>query len=275
MITGATSGIGLAAARILAADGARLTLVARNPERAQAALFAVRSASPRDDHQWLEMDFASLASVRAAARQYLDRGERLDVLLNNAGIVNARRRNTVDGYEETFAVNHLAPFLLTGILLPQLLHPGSRIVNVASNAHAMVRGMRLDEPPRRYSAIGVYGRSKLANMLFTLELAERLAAHQVCCNCLHPGAIATGLGAQGMNGLGKLAHRLLTSVLKTPEQGAQTPVYLCRGEQGAEVSGRYFVNSRPATPKPWATDRAAARHLWEVSEKLVDFRYEI
>ena len=275
MVTGATSGIGLAAAKLLAADGARLTLVARNPEKAQVALAAVRAAGQRDDHQWLEMDFASLTSVREAAQQFVARGDKLDVLLNNAGIVNLRRKTTLDGYEETFAVNHLAPFLLTGILLPLLARPGCRIVNVASNGHAFVRGIRFDDlqAQKKYNVMAVYGHSKLANMLFTIELAHRLASRGVLCNCLHPGAVATGLATQNSGLISWIVPRMIMPFFKTPEQGAETPVYLCREEEGGQVSGHYFVNRRIVTPKSWARDPAAARRLWEVSEQLVDFRY--
>ncbi|MCY4427046.1 MAG: SDR family NAD(P)-dependent oxidoreductase [Halieaceae bacterium] len=275
MVTGATSGIGLAAAKLLAADGARLTLVARNPEKVQVALAAVRAAGQRDDHQCLEMDFASLASVREAAQQFVARGDTLDVLLNNAGTINLRRQTSQEGYEQIFAVNHLAPFLLTGILLPLLARPGCRIVNVASNSYAIVRGIRFDDlqAQKKYNAMLVYGHSKLANMLFTVELAQRLASSGVLCNSLHPGAVSTGLGTQNSGLISWIVPRMMRAFFKTPEQGAETPVYLCREEEGGKVSGHYFVNRRIVTPKSWATDPAAARRLWEVSEELVDFRY--
>ncbi len=198
LITGATAGIGLAAAKNLAQAGARITLTARNPEKGSQALREISAGSERDDHAVVAMDFASLQSVREGVQRFLSANDRLDILLNNAGVVNTSRKLTADGFEETFAVNHLAPFLLTGLLLPVLLNPGSRIVNVASDAHTFVRGMDFDDLQAEsgYRTFGVYGRSKLANMLFTIELAERLNKHSVTCNSLHPGAVSTSLGTQ-------------------------------------------------------------------------------
>lgn len=276
-ITGATAGIGLAAAKSLAQAGARITLTARNPEKGQQALAEIRAESERDDHAVVAMDFANLQSVRDGVQRFLSINDRLDILLNNAGVVNTRRQLTADGFEETFAVNHLAPFLLAGLLIPVLLNPGSRIVNVASDAHTFVRGMDFDDlhAEARYRTFGVYGRSKLANMLFTIELAERLSAHSVTCNSLHPGAVSTSLGTQNGGLMGKVLPLLLSPFFKTPAQGAATSIYLCADESIGAVSGKYFANSRPAQAKPWAEDRSAARQLWTVSEELTGMHYPI
>ena len=278
LITGASGGIGLASAHALAAAGARLTLLCRNGEKAAAVVDTIARNYPGEPPSILLADFTDLDSVRNAARDFLERGDGLDVLLNNAGIVCTRRRETVDGFEQTFAVNHLAPFLLTGMLLPRLLErPGSRIVNVASAAHAFCRGMQFEDLQSRekYRTFSVYGRSKLANILFTRELSVRLSGRETTVNALHPGAVATALGAQNGGLLSTLAPFLLRPFFKTPEQGAATSLYLCQDDAVASVSGRYFVNCREVEPKPWARDDVAARELWDVSEQLCGFHYPV
>jgi NAD(P)-dependent dehydrogenase (short-subunit alcohol dehydrogenase family) len=214
--------------------------------------------------------------VREGARKCLDEAGPLHVLLNNAGVVNTVRRETVDGFEETLAVNHFAPFLLTGLLLPRLLETrGARVVNTASGAHAFVRDMGFDDlhATRSYRTFRQYGRSKLANILFTLELARRLEGRDITVNCLHPGAVSTSLGIQNDGVVAKLLPRLLRPFFRTPEQGAQTSIYLCCSDEVRDVSGQYFINSRPARPRPWALDSEAALRLWNLSEDSVSFRY--
>ena len=276
-ITGPTSGIGRSSSITLAKMGARLSLLCRNLDKAAELQ---REILAKTGHQAniVELDMASLASVRRAAEELLEQGQPLDVLLNNAGVVNLKRKETVDGYEETLAVNHFAPFLLTGMLLP-LLHEGGggRIVNVASNAHAFVRSMRFEDmqAERNYSVFREYGRSKLANILFTRSLARRLRGTNLTVNTLHPGAVATALGKNNPGAISSLLPLLLRPFFLSPEQGAATSIYLCSSDDVAEVSGKYFIKSKIATPRAWAQDDEAAERLWQFTERCVDFCYNV
>ncbi len=277
LITGPTAGIGRTTALALAAQGATLTLLCRSPEKG-AALAAEITAAGGAAPTVVAMDMASLASVRQAAEECLALGKPIDVLLNNAGIVNTTRRTTVDGFEETLAVNHFAPFLLTGLLLPNILQaPGARIVNVASAAHAFARGMGFDDlhAERGYKTFREYGRSKLANILFTCSLARRLADYPVTVNCLHPGAVSTSLGTQNGGFMSRVMPFLLKPFFRTPEQGAATSIYLCSSDEVAGVSGEYFADCKAVRPKPWARDDEAAEQLWRVTEKSVGFKYSV
>ena len=270
LITGATAGIGTASAHLLAAAGARLTLLARSKEKAEqvAADVAASTGGPRP--QILIADFASLASVREAGAAFVASGEPLDILLNNAGVVCTSRRETIDGFEETFAVNHLAPFLLTGSLLPRLRESAAaRIVNVSSGAHAFAQAQQ------GYKTFREYGRSKLANILFTRYLSDQLQAEGITVNCLHPGAVRTDLGTQNGGIMSKVLPLLLRPFFKTPEQGAATSVFLCSDPSVAQVSGQYFINSKRAKTRPWAEDDEAAARLWQVSEELTNFSYPL
>jgi NAD(P)-dependent dehydrogenase (short-subunit alcohol dehydrogenase family) len=274
-ITGPTAGIGKASALELARRGAQLTLLCRNPakgEQLRDEVVAAGGLAP----QVILMDMSELDSVRKAAAQCLALGQPLDVLLNNAGVVNLKRKETVDGFEETLAVNHFAPFLLTGLLLPQLLQaPAPRIVNVASAAHEFVRSMGFDDmqSERKYSVFTVYGRSKLANILFTRTLSQRLADKPITVNCLHPGAVATSLGRQNPGVLGKILPLFLKPFFLSPEQGAATSLYLCCSDEVAQVSGEYFARSALKQARPWARDDAAAEELWAYTEKALDFSF--
>ncbi len=275
LITGPTAGIGRTTALALAAQGAELTLLCRSPEKG-AALAAEITAAGRQAPTVVKMDMASLASVREAAGECLALGRPIDVLLNNAGVVNTTRRTTVDGFEETLAVNHFAPFLLTGLLLPAIQEvPGARIVNVASAAHAFARGMGFDDlhAERSYKTFREYGRSKLANILFTRSLARRLADTPVTVNCLHPGAVSTSLGTQNGGLTSRIMPLLLKPFFRSPEKGAETSIYLCSSEQVAGVSGEYFADCKVVRPKPWARDDEAAERLWRVTEESVGFQY--
>jgi len=271
LVTGATSGIGLAAATALAAQGARLALIARSPERAEEALRGIRARAPAAEVSVHQADLASLAAIRRVAPEILGRHPRIDVLLNNAGVFHLRRRTTADGFEAMFGVNHLAPFLLTQLLLERLrATPGARIVNVASEAHRFGGPLDFDDlqSERRYRPMSVYGRSKLCNILWTAELARRLAGSGVTANCCHPGAVATRLGQNDAFWTRALG-RVLGLLLLTPEQGARTPVFLAGAPEVAGASGGYYVKQRERRPARFAEDPAAARRLWEASEGLV------
>lgn len=277
LVTGATSGIGLAAATDLAKAGAEITLLARKPEKARHAADVIGHAAHVNAPRIVQADFASLDSVRAGAGQLLDSGKPLDILLNNAGLINTSRSETEDGFEETFAVNHLAPFLLTGLLLPRLLErPGARIVNVASDAYKFCQGMNFDDlqSEQGYRTFRVYGQSKLANILFTRELARRLDRRDLTVNCMHPGAVSTGLGKQ--NGLmGRALTTVLKPFFKSPEQGADTAVYLCESPAVDKINGEYFCSRKPMPLKAWARNDEDAARLWQLSESLVGFSYPV
>jgi NAD(P)-dependent dehydrogenase (short-subunit alcohol dehydrogenase family) len=275
VITGATSGIGRATALGLAPLGSRLILVGRDAGRSEETLAAIRQATGRSDVELVRGDFARLAELRRVAEELSARTEKIDVLVNNAGVTMLKRTLTPDGYETTFAVNHLAYYLLTGLLLPRLraAAPGARIVNVASDAHRW-GALDLDDlqNERGYQAMKVYAQSKTANILFTRELARRLQGSGVSANALHPGAIATRLG-RGQGALSELLSRALGLFMKTPEQGARTSIFLASAPELEGVSGRYFANQREKEPLPHARDDAAAARLWQISEQLTGFRY--
>jgi retinol dehydrogenase-14 len=273
LVTGATNGIGRAAARELACLGASVVLLGRDPERCEAARAEIAAACGRPaEVSVLIADLARLSDVRRAAQEFLAGGRPLHVLLNNAGVVQLSRSETVDGFETTFAVNHLAPFLLTNLLLARLQASApARIVNVSSEAHKLGGGLDFDDlaSARGYSGMGVYGRSKLANLLFTRELARRLEGSGVTVNALHPGAVRTGLGRNNDAPVLKLVAGLFRPFFSTPERGADTAVWLCSAAEVAGISGRYFANRRERTPHRAALDDMAARRLWDESAKQV------
>jgi NAD(P)-dependent dehydrogenase (short-subunit alcohol dehydrogenase family) len=276
-ITGGTNGIGRATAMELARQGADLTLLVRSRERAAELLQDIATRTQAPVPQVLVADLGDLSSVRVAAESYLATGKPLDVLVNNAGLMNTLRCESADGYEETFAVNHLAPFLLTGLLLPALqASSGARIVNVSSDAHALFcRSMQFEDLQSElgYKPFNVYGRSKLANILFSRELAARLETTRITVNSLHPGAVDTGLGRQNPGVIVGMLARFVALFFKSPSRGAATSIYLSTSAQVSDVSGQYFVNCRQAQPKPWAEDDLAAQQLWKVSEQLTHFAY--
>ena len=271
LVTGATSGIGLVAAEELARRGAALILVGRDSGRAAAALDRIKSRVPAAQVALRIADLSRLAEIRRLAADLLANAGRIDVLVNNAGAFFDRHKLTEDGLERTFALNHMAYFLLTNLLLAKIREAApARIVNVASAAHL---GATLDfsDLTGRRDAKGwpAYRCSKLANILFTAELARRLEGSGVTANCLHPGFVATRFGDAGNT----LATRAFLGLAKrvmaiTPEEGARTIVHLVSAPEVAGVSGRYFVKSREAQPSPAAQDAVAARRLWEESARI-------
>jgi retinol dehydrogenase 12 len=273
VVTGASSGIGLETAVALAARGARVLITARDAGRGQAALDTIRKSSGGDCDLVL-FDLMSMSSVRRGAAEILAQTDRIDVLVNNAGLVLSTRTETPDGFEATFAINHLGPFLLTQLLTDRIVASSpSRIVNVASTAHTSAkRGLDFDDlqSEKGYRAMKVYGESKLANIYFTTELARRLQGRGVTANCLHPGLVKTGYGRDGdTKGYLALGIRLAVLFMITPEQGAATSVYLASSPEVEGVTGKYFVKCKQRTPSPSARDAEAARRLWDVSEELV------
>jgi len=274
VVTGANSGIGRQTALALARAVARVVITARDPVKGREAADDLRAKSADDRVDLAVFDLGDLASVRAGAAQLLERCNRIDVLVNNAGIVLTERRESADGYEATFAVNHLGPFLLTALLLDRIKASApARIVNVASTAHTGARhGLDFDDlqSTKHYRGMQAYARSKLANVYFTTELARRLTGSGVTANCLHPGTVATGYGRDG-DATGALALGLKISApfFLTPEKGARTSIYLASADEVATVTGKYFVKCKPRLPSKAAQDRSAAERLWQVSEQLV------
>jgi NAD(P)-dependent dehydrogenase (short-subunit alcohol dehydrogenase family) len=269
VITGATSGIGLAAAERLAADGARLTLVGRDRARGERALARLKARAPQAAVEFRAADLSVMEEVRRLG-DALAALPRIDVLVNNAGAIFDRRAETADGLERTFALNHMGYFLLSVRLLETLTASApARIVNVASEAH---RGAALDfddlQNAKRFSGWLAYRRSKLANILFTRELGRRLAGTGVTANCLHPGFVASGFGDRNgpllRLGLG-LAKRAMGLM---PAEGADTVVFLALSPEVADRSGGYFERRREIAPSAAARDDAAARRLWQASEAI-------
>jgi len=271
VITGATSGIGEVAARRLAGLGARIVLVARDRARGEAALMRLRGTEGGSGHTIHYGDLSRLSEMKRLAVQIAAAQPRIDVLINNAGAMFGCRRLTEDNLELTFALNHMAYFVLTNGLRERLFASApSRIVNTASGAH---RGRRLDfddlQSQRGFSGFKGYGRTKLCNILFTRELARRWRGHGVTANCLHPGFVATRFG-DGSGGYLAHAVRLAKTFAIPPEQGADTIVYLASSPDVAGVTGEYFYKCRPATASMEARDDAAAGRLWTESAGLAE-----
>jgi NAD(P)-dependent dehydrogenase (short-subunit alcohol dehydrogenase family) len=269
LITGATSGIGRVAARVLSRGGANLLIVGRDPGRSAATLAELKEVGGGGPVEVLHGDLSSQSSVHTVARNVRLRTDRLHVLINNAGVICRTRRLTVDGIETTLAINHLAPFLLTG-LLEDLLVAGSpaRVITVASGAH---RVGRIDfddlQGERRYRGFRAYAQSKLANILFTYELARRLEGRGVTANCLHPGAVDTRLWRES-RGLLRLAIRAARPFFLTAEQGAAGIIHLASSAAVEGVSGRYFAKLREVRSSRASYDSAVAVRLWELSASL-------
>jgi NAD(P)-dependent dehydrogenase (short-subunit alcohol dehydrogenase family) len=274
LITGGNAGIGKETAVALASMGAQVVFTARDAARGAEALAEIRSRSSNDAVEVTALDLASFASVRGFATRWSNEHDQLDVLVNNAGLVLNSRRETGDGNEMTFQVNHLGPFLLTQLLRDQLVAgDDARVVNVASDAHSGARrGLDFDDlqSAQHYRGFRVYAKSKLANILFTRELARRWDDTGVTANAVHPGFVASSFGRDGDTGrFGTLLFPLLKPFALSPEQGARTQVYVASAPELAGITGGYWVKSAPATPSAAAQDDAAAARLWEVSEELV------
>ena len=275
VITGGTDGIGKAAAYGLALQGARLLVHGRDPDKGARAVAELKSRSGNSAIEFLQADFSSLEEVRQLAAAVMARTPRIDVLVNNAGAIYVKRALSKDGYEKTLAVNHLAPFLLTHLLLDTLKASGpSRIVTTASNAH---RGAKIAfddlQLTRKYSPMGAYGMSKLANILFTRALAKRLQdVTRVTATCLHPGFVRTSFGVNNTADISPLFKALfpfISRFARTPEKGAETVIYLASSPEAEGVSGGYYHDRKPIRPTPAGEDDNAAERLWQVSEQLV------
>jgi retinol dehydrogenase-14 len=268
IVTGATRGIGRATAEGLAKLGATTILIARRTADGESVAREIATKA-RVAPAVVTADLSSQASIRQAAAELAGRYPQVHVLINNAGVIPARREVTVDGLEMQFAVNHLAYFLLTNLLLPELRAGApSRVINVSSGAHDRARLQFEDlQSEREYQPRAVYSRSKLANVLFTYELARRLKGTGVTANCLSPGVVATGMLADYM-GVPRTGGASASSFGASPEQGAETSIYLAASPDVEGVTGKYFEKSRAIRSSQESYDEAAARRLWEVSERL-------
>jgi NAD(P)-dependent dehydrogenase (short-subunit alcohol dehydrogenase family) len=270
LITGTSSGIGKATAIELAKLKARVVTVMRDSPKSEIALNEIRSKSGKTEQIfWMKADLASQESVSLLAEQFNDKFDKLDVLINNAGVFNYKRLQTNDGIETTFAVNVLAPFLLTNLLLERLkVSAPSRVVNVSSDAS---NGAKIDfenlQGEKNYSLFGQYGQSKLALNLITVELSRRLAGTGVTANFLHPGVIRTNL-ARGLNPLAKALFSFVKLFFGSPEGGARTTIYLAKSPDVQTISGKYFSKQKEARANPESYDEAEAKRLWKLCEDL-------
>jgi retinol dehydrogenase-14 len=265
LVTGATDGIGKATALQLATQGAHVIVHGRSADKVQQTAAEIQSRTGQRA-ETLVADFASLAQVRACGEEITARFTRLDVLLHNAGVFMKTRMLTGDGYEMTFAVNHLAPFLLTYLVIDLLRRNGSaRIVTVSSITHM---GSPCDfdnlQGEKRYDGHAAYSVSKLANALFTVELAERLRGSGITANCLHPGVVATKLLRAGF---GDMSGR-------SPERGAETSVYLAMSPEVEGTTGKFFMSKRVAEPSPLVRDAVIRTRLWQLSEQYTGIRWQ-
>jgi retinol dehydrogenase-12 len=265
LLTGATRGIGRAAAIELAGRGVEVALVGRERERVEAIAREARATGAGAAVHEHVADLSLMADVRALAREVRERHAHIDVLANNAGALFASRKETSEGLEQTFALNHLAPFLLTSLLRDRL--EGGRVVTTASDAHTSGRLDLEDlQSEKSYSSMRVYGTTKLCNIIFTRELAKR--APELHANCFHPGVVRTGFG-KNEGGIWKVLTTLGGPFFRSPQRGARSLVWLAVSEQAATLTGEYVQDEKPLAPSAQAQDEVLAEGLWERSAQLV------
>ncbi|HEX4219784.1 MAG TPA: SDR family oxidoreductase, partial [Acidimicrobiales bacterium] len=274
VITGSNTGIGKETAVALAAMGMTTVLACRNTDKAASAAAEVRERSASDAVHVVSLDLGDLDSVAACAHQILERWDRLDVLVNNAGGIWSKREESAQGFEQTFAVNHLGPFALTLLLLDRLVSSApSRIVNLSSfGHHAAVLGMRWEDlnADRRYTTFGAYAQSKLANILFTRALAARLDGTGVTANAVHPGPVRSGFGMDGdLRGIVRIGNELVRPLELSPAAGATTTIHVATAPELEQATGGYYARGKPGRMSRHARSRTNADRLWRVSEQLV------
>ena len=274
VVTGATSGIGLETARGLARQGMHVVLTARSAQKGDAALAAIRASEPDASLEVVLLDLADLSTVRFAGRQLREAHPDIAVLVNNAGVFETARRETVDGFEVTFGVNHLGPYLLTRLLLPSLLEgAASRVVNVSSEAHRGSSGLDFTDlqwRARTFSGFQAYADSKLANLLFTRSLSRRFDPDRLVVHAVHPGAVATGLFREDMPHWMRWGMAVARPFMKTPERGARTSIHAAIHPSAGTMTGGYFADCRIKTPSRGARNDLVAGQLWEQSARMVD-----
>jgi NAD(P)-dependent dehydrogenase (short-subunit alcohol dehydrogenase family) len=286
MITGATNGLGKETALEIARMGATVILVGRNEDKAQRVVADIQRETGNQNVEYMIADLAVMDDIRQLAETFKAKYDQLHVLINNAGMLFTDRELTADGYERTFALNHLNYFLLTNLLLETLKATGTpehnaRIVNVSSSAHRMGK-IDFDNlnGEKSYNAMSAYGTSKLENVLFTYELARRLQADgaNVTANCLHPGVVNTGFGKNndGFSGVvAKFFMLLMRPFQISADQGAQTQIYLATSPEVEGVTGKYFENQKPKQSNKASYDEAAQRQLWEISEEMTGLKQAV
>jgi len=269
LITGGTNGIGKSTAHELARMGATVVIVGRNAQKTSQVVEEIRAASGNNTVDSLLADLSSQQDVRRLANEFKSKYSHLHVLLNNAGAVFMQRQLSVDGIEMTFALDHLACFLLTNLLLDKIKASApARIINVSSGAHTSGK-IEFDnlQGERDYSS-RAYGNSKLATILFTMELARRLEGTGVTVNALHPGFVSTGFGKNNPGFLMKIIRAVVPLIARSPEKGAETSIYLASSPEVQSITGKYFVDCKVTQPAPQATDMVVARRLWDVSAEM-------
>ncbi len=268
IVTGANSGMGLATVEALSDKGATVIMLCRSEERGREAVARLTSEKERDLDLML-CDLGDFTSIRGFAKHVKEKYQRVDILVNNAGFISLDRQETKEGMERQFGINHLGHFLLTTQLLDVMV-PGSRIVVVASGAHKVGK-IHFDDInlKKGYNVVKAYSQSKLANVLFTRELARRLKKRRISVNCCHPGAVATNMGIDRETGFGKTITGMLKPFFLTPAEGAKTAVFLATDEVVRNKTGGYFYRCRPAKSSKRSKDRMLAKRLFEFSEELV------
>lgn len=271
LVTGANSGTGKWTAIALAKQGFTVVMLCRNPTRGKEAHFEVKVRSQSTKVDLMFCDLGSIKSIRHFCQEFKKKYNRLDILVNNAGVVLPGRHETQDGFELQFGVNHLGHFLLTNLLLDLMVESGpARIVNVASGGHK-IGNIHFDDInlTKNYNIFKAYSQSKLANILFTYELARRLKGKDVTVNALHPGAVASQMGINRETGFGKLITTILKPFFLTPEQGAQTAIYLATSKEVEGVTGKYFYKKKQIASSKKSYNKQIAKRLWRISYKMV------
>jgi len=272
LITGATSGIGKVTAMELANQGAELVIIGRNPKKCESTVRFIKKKTRNDNIFYCVVDLSSQKEIRQFSNQFNKKYDHLDILINNAGAKIVKRQTSIDGYEMTFALNHLAYFLLTNLLLDLLNKSnGSRIVNVASDAHhGLVINFDDIQNEKNYIGKVAYGKSKLANILFTYELARKLQDTKITVNALHPGGVATNFCKNNgiFSWLKHIGAHVKAGNLKSPKKGAETTIYLATSSNVENTSGRYLFENREKKSSNFSYDQVAAKRLWEISMKM-------
>ena len=270
LITGATNGIGEEAAKQIALMGAEIVFIARNQTKANQLKETIKSLTGRETTSIIA-DLSSQSEVKKAAEEFLSLNKPLHILLNNAGIMNTSRRETVDGLEEVFSVNHLAYYTLTLLLMDKLIACGpGRIVNVASGAHMFIKEINFEDlqSEKEYKTMHVYGQSKLANILFTRELSNKVQGKGITVNCLHPGFVNTGIGSNNSPTLGRILMALARPFSRKTDKGAETSIFLCTSPEVEGLSGEYYVDCEVSKISGPAKSKDNAEKLWNISSKL-------
>jgi NAD(P)-dependent dehydrogenase (short-subunit alcohol dehydrogenase family) len=273
MVTGATSGLGKVTAKVLAQNGATVIVVGRSLEKSTATVNQIKEETGNAEVEFMIADLSVQKDIRQLVQQFKSRHQRLDVLVNNAGAVFYKRQETIDGIEMTFAVNYLGHFLLTNLLLDTLKASApARIINVSSGLHERAK-IDFDDlqSKKSYSGTGAYGQAKLAVVLFTHELARRLEGTEVTVNAVNPGLVATKFGLEGSRVMGFM-KRMVNVFGKSPEQGAQTTIYLATSPDVENVTSKYFENQKAVESSRASYDEAVARRLWQVSVELTGLK---